>query len=144
ATANFDLGTEHGRENAIAAIYQYADGAIDGIVTFAGLAGASTRPGSAVASVTYSGPAALLEGLPPALAAARGTPAAPGRTCSTSSRSPSGGRAGPRRSRPWWPSSSAPTPAISAGPSCSPTADQRPSSARTIGPRPGNDLYPLQ
>jgi len=71
ATITFDIGTEHGRENAIAAVYQYADGAIDGIVTFAGLAGTSTRPGSEVASVNYFGTVALLEGLRPALEAAR-------------------------------------------------------------------------
>ena len=72
ATANFDLGTEHGRTNAIEAVFQYADGAIDGIVTFAGLAGTSTRPGSTVASLNYFGTIALLEGLRPALEAARG------------------------------------------------------------------------
>jgi NAD(P)-dependent dehydrogenase (short-subunit alcohol dehydrogenase family) len=72
ATATFDLGTADGRENAVAAIHQYADGAIDGLVTFAGLAGTSTRPGSTVASVNYFGTVALLEGLRPALEAARG------------------------------------------------------------------------
>src|SRR5438270_5637046 len=72
ATATFDLGTPDGRTNAVEAIYQYADGAIDGIVTFAGLAGTTTRPGSIVASVNYFGTVALLEGLRPALAAARG------------------------------------------------------------------------
>jgi len=72
ATATFDLGTDSGRENAIAAVCQYADGAIDGLVTFAGLAGTSTRPGSTVVSVNYFGTIALLEGLRPALVAARG------------------------------------------------------------------------
>jgi NAD(P)-dependent dehydrogenase (short-subunit alcohol dehydrogenase family) len=72
ATATFDLGTEHGRTNAIEAVFQYADGAIDGIVTFAGLAGTTTRPGSTVASVNYFGTVALLESLRPALEAARG------------------------------------------------------------------------
>jgi NAD(P)-dependent dehydrogenase (short-subunit alcohol dehydrogenase family) len=72
ATAAFDLGTSDGRTNAIEAIYQYADGAIDGLVTFAGLAGTTTRPGSVVASVNYFGTVALLEGLRPALVAARG------------------------------------------------------------------------
>jgi NAD(P)-dependent dehydrogenase (short-subunit alcohol dehydrogenase family) len=71
ATATFDLGTADGRTNAIEAIFQYADGAIDGLVTFAGLAGTSTRPGSTVASVNYFGTVALLEGLRPALEAAR-------------------------------------------------------------------------
>ena len=72
ATATFDLGTPEGRTNAVEAVYQYADGAIDGLVTFAGLAGTTTRPGSVVASVNYFGTIALLEGLRPALAAARG------------------------------------------------------------------------
>src|SRR5437763_12080964 len=72
ATVTFDLGTPDGRTNAIEAVYQRADGAIDGIVTFAGLAGTSTRPGSTVASVNYFGTVALLDGLRPALAAARG------------------------------------------------------------------------
>ena len=74
ATATFDLGTEHGRTNAIEAVFQYADGAIDGIVTFAGLAGTSTRPGSTVASVNYFGTICLLEGLQPALEAANVNP----------------------------------------------------------------------
>jgi NAD(P)-dependent dehydrogenase (short-subunit alcohol dehydrogenase family) len=72
AEATFDLGTPDGRTNAIEAIYQYADGAIDGLVTFAGLAGTTTRPGSVVASVNYFGTIALLEGLRPVLAAGRG------------------------------------------------------------------------
>jgi NAD(P)-dependent dehydrogenase (short-subunit alcohol dehydrogenase family) len=72
AEATFDLGTPDGRTNAIEAIYQYSDGAIDGLVTFAGLAGTTSRPGSVVASVNYFGTVALLEGLRPALVAARG------------------------------------------------------------------------
>jgi NAD(P)-dependent dehydrogenase (short-subunit alcohol dehydrogenase family) len=72
ATATFDLGTPDGRTNAIEAVFQYADGAIDGLVTFAGLAGTATRPGSTVVSVNYFGTIALLEGLRPALTAARG------------------------------------------------------------------------
>src|SRR5436305_6214334 len=72
ATVTFDLGTPDGRTNAVEAVYQHADGAIDGIVTFAGLAGTSTRPGSTVASVNYFGTISLLEGLQPALEAARG------------------------------------------------------------------------
>src|SRR5207237_842392 len=61
AEATFDLGTPDGRTSAI-----------DGIVTFAGLAGTTTRPGSTVASVNYFGTVALLEGLRPALVAGRG------------------------------------------------------------------------
>src|SRR5436305_13368801 len=71
AEVTFDLGTPDGRTNAIEAVYQYADGAIDGLVTFAGLAGTTTRPGSIVASVNYFGSVALLDGLRPALAASR-------------------------------------------------------------------------
>ena len=77
AEVTFDLGTPDGRTNAIEAVYQYADGAIDGLVTFAGLAGTTTRPGSIVASVNYFGTVALLDGLRPVLAASRaGQPAA--------------------------------------------------------------------
>ena len=72
ADVSFDLGTEAGRENTIEAIYQLADGAIDGLVTFAGLAGTATRPGSVVASVNYFGTVVLLEGLRQGLANARG------------------------------------------------------------------------
>ena len=72
ATAIFDLGTENGRTNAVEAVYQYSDGAIDGLVTFAGLAGTSTRTGGVVVAVNYFGTVALLEGLRPVLAASRG------------------------------------------------------------------------
>ena len=71
ADVTVDLGTEHGRTNAVEAVSQLADGAIDGLVTFAGLAGTSTRQGSVVAAVNYFGTVALLEGLRPALATAR-------------------------------------------------------------------------
>lgn len=67
ATVTADLGTEQGRASAIDAIGQQAGGALDGIVTFAGLGGTSTRPGSIVASVNYFGTVALLEGLRPVL-----------------------------------------------------------------------------
>ncbi len=72
ATATFDLGTPDGRTDAVEALVEHAEGAIDGVVTFAGLAGTSTRPGGTVASVNYFGTVALLEGLRPALEAARG------------------------------------------------------------------------
>lgn len=64
-----DLGTAEGRENAVIAATQLADGAIDGLVTWAGVAGLTDLPGSLLASVNYFGTIALLEGLRPALAA---------------------------------------------------------------------------
>jgi|SRR5947209_8205221 len=77
ADVTFDLGTPDGRTNAIEATYQHADGAADGLVTFAGLAGTATRPGGVVVAVNYFGTVALLEGLRPVLAASRaGQPAA--------------------------------------------------------------------
>jgi len=77
ATATFDLGTPDGRTNAIEAVSQLADGAIDGLVTFAGLAGTATRAGGVVVGVNYFGTVELLEGLRPVLAASRdGQPAA--------------------------------------------------------------------
>ncbi|MBV8160308.1 MAG: SDR family oxidoreductase [Acidimicrobiia bacterium] len=76
AEVNVDLGTEHGRVHAVDAVMQLGDGAIDGVVTFAGLAGTTSRPGSTVAAVNYFGTVAVLEGLRSALAAARGGEAA--------------------------------------------------------------------
>jgi NAD(P)-dependent dehydrogenase (short-subunit alcohol dehydrogenase family) len=64
-----DLSTPEGRENAVLAVTQLADGALDGLVTFAGLGGTSTRPGRDVVAVNYVGTVALLDGLRPALAA---------------------------------------------------------------------------
>ena len=45
-----------------------ADGAVDGLVTWAGVAGISTVPGSLLASVNYFGTVELLAGLRPLLA----------------------------------------------------------------------------
>ena len=45
-----------------------ADGAIDGLVTWAGVPGLTKTPGSLLASVNYFGSVALLEGLRPLLA----------------------------------------------------------------------------
>ncbi len=64
-----DLGTEAGREDAVLAVTQLADGAIDGLVTWAGVPGLSHLSGSLLASVNFFGTIALLEGLRPALAA---------------------------------------------------------------------------
>lgn len=63
-----DLGTSKGRKDAIAGIGERADGAIDGLVTWAGVAGLPGRPGSLLVSVNYFGTTALLEGLRPLLA----------------------------------------------------------------------------
>jgi NAD(P)-dependent dehydrogenase (short-subunit alcohol dehydrogenase family) len=63
-----DLGTHTGRQAAIAAVEAQAGGAIDGLVTWAGVAGLSAVPGSLLVSVNYFGTVALLAGLRPLLA----------------------------------------------------------------------------
>ncbi len=63
-----DLGTPAGRDAAIAAVADQADGAIDGLVTWAGVPGLTETPGSLLASVNYFGTVVLLEGLRPLLA----------------------------------------------------------------------------
>jgi NAD(P)-dependent dehydrogenase (short-subunit alcohol dehydrogenase family) len=63
-----DLGTASGRSDAIAAVTEQSPGAIDGLVTWAGIAGLTGVPGSLLASVNYFGSIALLEGLRPLLA----------------------------------------------------------------------------
>lgn len=71
ATVIADLGTPEGRQAAIDQITDLAggaDGAIDGLVTWAGLAGLTDRPGSLLASVNYFGTVELLAGLRPLLA----------------------------------------------------------------------------
>jgi NAD(P)-dependent dehydrogenase (short-subunit alcohol dehydrogenase family) len=64
-----DLGTPDGRHAAIAAVTEQSGGAIDGLVTWAGLAGLTERPGDVLVSVTYFGAVAMLDGLRPLLAA---------------------------------------------------------------------------
>ncbi|HEX3946368.1 MAG TPA: SDR family NAD(P)-dependent oxidoreductase, partial [Acidimicrobiales bacterium] len=64
-----DLGTPEGRAAAIEGVTERAGGALDGLVTCAGLAGAPSRSGSLLASVNYFGTVALLDGLRPLLAA---------------------------------------------------------------------------
>jgi NAD(P)-dependent dehydrogenase (short-subunit alcohol dehydrogenase family) len=74
ATVIADLGTPEGRASAIEQVTELAggpDGALDGVVTWAGLAGLTDRPGSLLASVNYFGTTAILDGLRPLLA--RGT-----------------------------------------------------------------------
>jgi NAD(P)-dependent dehydrogenase (short-subunit alcohol dehydrogenase family) len=63
-----DLRTRAGRDAALAGVVEIAGSAIDGLVTWAGLAGLTDRPGSLLASVNYFGTVALLEGLRPLLA----------------------------------------------------------------------------
>ena len=64
-----DLGTPDGRWAAIEGVNSQCDGVLDGLVTFAGLAGTSGRPGGLVVSVNYFGTVELLAGLRPLLAA---------------------------------------------------------------------------
>lgn len=66
-----DLGTPTGRRAAIDGVAALADGAVDGLVTFAGLAGLTDRPGSLLVAVNYFGTVELLAGLRGILA--RGT-----------------------------------------------------------------------
>ena len=71
ATVIADLGTPEGRASAVEQVTELAggaDGAIDGVVTWAGLAGLTDRPGSLLASVNYFGTVEVLEGLRPLLA----------------------------------------------------------------------------
>ena len=67
-----DLSTPEGRAAAIDQVTELAggaaSGAVDGLVTWAGLAGLTDRPGSLLASVNYFGTVAMLEGLRPLLA----------------------------------------------------------------------------
>jgi NAD(P)-dependent dehydrogenase (short-subunit alcohol dehydrogenase family) len=64
-----DLSTADGRQAAIDGVIDRADGSIDGIVTWAGLAGLEKLAGSALVSVNYFGTVELLDGLRPLLAA---------------------------------------------------------------------------
>jgi NAD(P)-dependent dehydrogenase (short-subunit alcohol dehydrogenase family) len=69
-----DLGTAEGRAAAIAEVTALSGGALDGLVTAAGLAGLPDRPASLLVSVNYFGTVELLAGLRPLLA--NGTDAA--------------------------------------------------------------------
>jgi NAD(P)-dependent dehydrogenase (short-subunit alcohol dehydrogenase family) len=71
ATVIADLGTREGRASAIAEVAGLVGGpsaALDGVVTWAGLAGLTDRPGSLLASVNHFGTVEVLEGLRPLLA----------------------------------------------------------------------------
>src|SRR5262249_29245525 len=69
-----DLGTPDRRRPAVDAVTSRAGGALDGLVTYAGMAGLPDRPGDILVAVNYFGSVELLKGLRPALA--RGTNAA--------------------------------------------------------------------
>jgi NAD(P)-dependent dehydrogenase (short-subunit alcohol dehydrogenase family) len=63
-----DLGSVDGRRRAIDLVTEWCDGALDGLVTCAGLAGLPDRPASLLVSVNYFGTVELLAGLRGALA----------------------------------------------------------------------------
>jgi NAD(P)-dependent dehydrogenase (short-subunit alcohol dehydrogenase family) len=65
-----DLGTAAGRAAAVEQVTALAGGRLDGAAMFAGVVGATGRPGSALVSVNYFGAVVLLEALRPLLAAA--------------------------------------------------------------------------
>jgi NAD(P)-dependent dehydrogenase (short-subunit alcohol dehydrogenase family) len=69
AEVEADLGNPDGRQQAIERIAQLCDGALDGLVTCAGLAGLPNRPASLLVSVNYFGTVELLAGLRALLAA---------------------------------------------------------------------------
>jgi NAD(P)-dependent dehydrogenase (short-subunit alcohol dehydrogenase family) len=69
ADVEVDLGTADGRQEAIGRITELSDGALDGLVTCAGLAGLPDRPASLLISVNYFGTVELLAGLRNVLAA---------------------------------------------------------------------------
>jgi NAD(P)-dependent dehydrogenase (short-subunit alcohol dehydrogenase family) len=66
-----DLGTSAGRRAAIDNVAALSAGTVDGLVTFAGLAGLKDRPGALLVAVNYFGTVELLAGLRELLA--RGT-----------------------------------------------------------------------
>jgi NAD(P)-dependent dehydrogenase (short-subunit alcohol dehydrogenase family) len=69
ADVEADLGTADGRRHTIERITEWCGGALDGLVTCAGLAGLPDRPASLLVSVNYFGTVELLAGLRDALAA---------------------------------------------------------------------------
>ncbi len=68
ADVEADLGTPAGRAAAIERVTELSGGALDGLVTLAGLAGLPERPASLLISVNYYGTVELLAGLRPLLA----------------------------------------------------------------------------
>jgi NAD(P)-dependent dehydrogenase (short-subunit alcohol dehydrogenase family) len=68
AEVEADLGTPDGRAAAIERVTELSGGALDGLVTLAGLAGFPERPASLLISVNYFGTVDMLTGLRPLLA----------------------------------------------------------------------------
>jgi NAD(P)-dependent dehydrogenase (short-subunit alcohol dehydrogenase family) len=68
AEVQADLGTPAGRAEAVERIGELSGGALDGLVTLAGLAGLPERPASLLISVNYFGTVEMLAGLRPLLA----------------------------------------------------------------------------
>lgn len=68
AEVTADLSTPEGRQTAIDVITELSGGALDGLVTWAGIAGLTDVPGDLLVSVNYFGTVTLLEGLRPLLA----------------------------------------------------------------------------
>jgi NAD(P)-dependent dehydrogenase (short-subunit alcohol dehydrogenase family) len=64
-----DLGTPEGRRSAVEGVAARAGDSLDGLVTWAGVAGLTSVPGSLLVSVNYFGTVELLDGLRPLLAA---------------------------------------------------------------------------
>ncbi len=69
AEVQADLATAAGRRAAVDAVTEASGGVLDGLVTWAGLAGLTHLPGELLASVNYFGTVELLAGLRPLLAA---------------------------------------------------------------------------
>jgi NAD(P)-dependent dehydrogenase (short-subunit alcohol dehydrogenase family) len=63
-----DLSTAEGRADAIAAVTELCGGALDGLVTWAGIPGLTKAAGSALVSVNYFGTIAVVDGLRDCLA----------------------------------------------------------------------------
>lgn len=63
-----DLGTPEGRAAAVAEVRALAGDSLDGLVTWAGIAGLTHFPGHLLVSVNYFGSVALFDGLRPLLA----------------------------------------------------------------------------
>ena len=68
ADVTCDLATSEGRQTAIDEVTRRCDGALDGLVTCAGLGGITGRPASTLVSVNYFGTVDLLAGLRAVLA----------------------------------------------------------------------------
>ena len=70
ADIEVDLSTPEGRRHAIEKVREECGGVLDGLITYAGIAGITDRPGSLLVGVNYFGTVELLDGLRTQLAAA--------------------------------------------------------------------------